>query len=214
MQSTFSKPHLYSSNRNLQSKEKKDDKFCKLETKKKRREKGENVTWLKRQSQRESITLSSLWASTPEVPSSPILNIVSQRQAQYDPVNDTQSSVDGEHSSRPSHTNNGMVQFENIAASEFEEERVGGDCSTLSESGFQNDEDTDEFGPPLPSKQERITAANYGHNLLPGEGSAMAAYVQEGRRIPRRVVTAEWKQYEYVKRIKFIVLSKKQQQQR
>ncbi|XP_014665046.1 PREDICTED: UPF0396 protein CG6066-like [Priapulus caudatus] len=29
-------------------------------------------------------------------------------------------------------------------------------------------------------------AANYGHALLPGEGEAMAAYVAEGKRIPRR----------------------------
>jgi len=27
---------------------------------------------------------------------------------------------------------------------------------------------------------------SYGHALLPGEGAAMAAYVSEGKRIPRR----------------------------
>lgn len=27
---------------------------------------------------------------------------------------------------------------------------------------------------------------SYGKNLLPGEGAAMAAYVAEGKRIPRR----------------------------
>ncbi|PWN46545.1 DUF926-domain-containing protein, partial [Violaceomyces palustris] len=31
-----------------------------------------------------------------------------------------------------------------------------------------------------------IDAREFGKALLPGEGSAMAAYVQEGKRIPRR----------------------------
>lgn len=31
-----------------------------------------------------------------------------------------------------------------------------------------------------------LTQKDYGHALLPGEGAAMAAYVQDGKRIPRR----------------------------
>lgn len=31
-----------------------------------------------------------------------------------------------------------------------------------------------------------LTSKDYGKALLPGEGAAMAAYVAEGKRIPRR----------------------------
>lgn len=43
------------------------------------------------------------------------------------------------------------------------------------------------MGPlPLPSHDDHLKESAYGGSLLPGEGSAMAAYVQEGKRIPRR----------------------------
>lgn len=39
------------------------------------------------------------------------------------------------------------------------------------------------IGPkPLP----KVSAGDFGGNLLPGEGSAMASFVQSGERIPRR----------------------------
>ena len=31
-----------------------------------------------------------------------------------------------------------------------------------------------------------FSSSSYGHALLPGEGEAMAAYVESGKRIPRR----------------------------
>lgn len=34
--------------------------------------------------------------------------------------------------------------------------------------------------------QVSLNRADFGHALLPGEGAAMAAYVAEGKRIPRR----------------------------
>ena len=40
-------------------------------------------------------------------------------------------------------------------------------------------------GPQLPTKVT-LTHKEMGSALLPGEGSAMAAYVAEGKRIPRR----------------------------
>ncbi|GJQ08995.1 hypothetical protein GpartN1_g786.t1 [Galdieria partita] len=171
---------------------------------KKRTGEFKDCNWLKRRSQREGTVLSSLWASTPEVPSSPILDIISQRQTQDEEVSDKQwkTSVDLEHSSGSGNASNGIGKFERESStlSEHEEEIRGRDSSTISDSGVQNYEDSDEFGPPLPTRQERITAANYGHNLLPGEGSAMAAYVQEGRRIPRRgeigLTSEEIKAYE------------------
>jgi len=39
---------------------------------------------------------------------------------------------------------------------------------------------------PLPKPSVTLTQKDYGHALLPGEGAAMAAYVQDGKRIPRR----------------------------
>lgn len=48
-------------------------------------------------------------------------------------------------------------------------------------------EDTTVIGPmPLPVKDVQMDERSYGGALLAGEGSAMAAYVQQGKRIPRR----------------------------
>jgi hypothetical protein len=45
----------------------------------------------------------------------------------------------------------------------------------------------DEFGPqPLPQLQPELSDRAYGGDLLAGEGSAIAAYVKSGKRIPRR----------------------------
>lgn len=48
---------------------------------------------------------------------------------------------------------------------------------------------SDEVGPKLPSTGadgKPIDPRAYGGALLPGEGSAMASFVQDGKRIPRR----------------------------
>jgi hypothetical protein len=47
------------------------------------------------------------------------------------------------------------------------------------------DEDDEIVGPALPQKVQ-LTYKEMGTALLPGEGSAMAAFVAEGKRIPRR----------------------------
>jgi len=44
----------------------------------------------------------------------------------------------------------------------------------------------DEIVGPLPKQQIQLSVKEYGKALLPGEGAAMAAFVQEGKRIPRR----------------------------
>jgi len=51
-------------------------------------------------------------------------------------------------------------------------------------SKSNHDEDGGEVG-PVRSKNT-LSQKDFGHALLPGEGSAMAAYVAEGKRIPRR----------------------------
>ncbi|DBA03435.1 TPA: LOW QUALITY PROTEIN: hypothetical protein N0F65_002843 [Lagenidium giganteum] len=52
----------------------------------------------------------------------------------------------------------------------------------------EEDEDDGEVGPmPLPETEETAAASmNYGKALLPGEGAAIAQYVQKNMRIPRR----------------------------
>uniref|UniRef100_A0A6G5ADP9 NF-kappa-B-activating protein C-terminal domain-containing protein n=1 Tax=Rhipicephalus microplus TaxID=6941 RepID=A0A6G5ADP9_RHIMP len=49
-----------------------------------------------------------------------------------------------------------------------------------------NFDDDDEIIGPLPKQHVQLSAKDYGKALLPGEGAAMAAYVAEGKRIPRR----------------------------
>lgn len=39
---------------------------------------------------------------------------------------------------------------------------------------------------PAPKPHVTLSAKDFGKALLPGEGAAMAAYVAEGKRIPRR----------------------------
>lgn len=49
------------------------------------------------------------------------------------------------------------------------------------------DEDDEEAGLVGPMHQKaQLSHKDFGHALLPGEGAAMAAYVSEGKRIPRR----------------------------
>ena len=48
-----------------------------------------------------------------------------------------------------------------------------------------DDDDDEQVGPDLPQKVQ-LTFKEMGTALLPGEGSAMAAFVAEGKRIPRR----------------------------
>ena len=70
--------------------------------------------------------------------------------------------------------------------------RTGTDSILASTSGgvgptaqtYTSDED-DGVGPSLPAKVQ-LTYKEMGAALLPGEGSAMAAFVAEGKRIPRR----------------------------
>jgi len=48
-----------------------------------------------------------------------------------------------------------------------------------------SDSETDMIGPVLP-KKVTLSHKEMGTQLLPGEGAAMAAYIAEGKRIPRR----------------------------
>ena len=51
----------------------------------------------------------------------------------------------------------------------------------------QQQDSSDDEGPmPLPEGQQTHTEADYGKALRPGEGAAIAAYVQKNMRVPRR----------------------------
>ncbi len=63
--------------------------------------------------------------------------------------------------------------------------RVGLEGEPSKISQIEDDEDEDVIGPKLPAKVQ-LSHKEMGTALLPGEGSAMAAYVAEGKRIPRR----------------------------
>ena len=52
-------------------------------------------------------------------------------------------------------------------------------------SSSDNSRDDDMVG-PAPKPLVTLSAKDFGKALLPGEGAAMAAYVAEGKRIPRR----------------------------
>lgn len=77
-------------------------------------------------------------------------------------------------------------------AVEKREEKVEGEKRVEAEKvgakdGTSDDDDEEEgYYGPQPVRQMGGGADYYGQNLLPGEGNAMAAYVQDGKRIPRR----------------------------
>lgn len=52
-------------------------------------------------------------------------------------------------------------------------------------SKHHGDEDDQEVGPVVKQNQG-LSHKDFGHALLPGEGAAMAAFIAEGKRIPRR----------------------------
>ncbi|CAO3641285.1 unnamed protein product [Cunninghamella echinulata] len=60
------------------------------------------------------------------------------------------------------------------------------DPSLWVEKEVELPDDLAPVGPVPLSKDEKDDERAYGSALLPGEGSAMAAYVKEGKRIPRR----------------------------
>lgn len=63
-------------------------------------------------------------------------------------------------------------------------EKTDGSRSSGSKSKKSDDPDS-QIGPNLRTTSG-LTHKDFGHALLPGEGAAMAAYIAEGKRIPRR----------------------------
>lgn len=73
------------------------------------------------------------------------------------------------------------------SSSADEEEEEGEEEGVWVEKAIKRDGDTAFVGPvPEIKVQATVTKKDFGHALLPGEGEAMAAYVEAGKRIPRR----------------------------
>lgn len=72
------------------------------------------------------------------------------------------------------------------SSSSGEEEWVEKTAESKIKAGtsLDDDEEDGEVGPVL--QKTHLSHKDFGHALLPGEGAAMAAYVSEGKRIPRR----------------------------
>lgn len=68
-------------------------------------------------------------------------------------------------------------------------------------------DDDQEVGPtPLFVNDGRLNERSYGGALLAGEGSAMAAYIQDGKRIPRRgEIGLESDQIEHYEKAGFVM---------
>jgi len=99
------------------------------------------------------------------------------------------SDSDGEADARPDKGKGKMV-VEDGGDEEEETEEIDEESRKFqefmaSQRAAKQEEVEDFIGPALPHSQGGMQA-NYGGALLPGEGDAMAAFVQAGKRIPRR----------------------------
>lgn len=70
-------------------------------------------------------------------------------------------------------------------SSSCNEEWVEKDSNTLQHEPHSDEEDDGSIGPQQKA-HATLTHKEMGKALLPGEGAAMAAYIAEGKRIPRR----------------------------
>lgn len=76
-------------------------------------------------------------------------------------------------------------ESDSASEDEWVEQELVPRVGTKNVLGKPEEDDEDIIGPQLPSKVQ-LTHKEMGTALLPGEGSAMAAYVADGKRIPRR----------------------------
>lgn len=73
---------------------------------------------------------------------------------------------------------------DNDGEDEWVEKSVSMDLSKRAKAGSSKD-DEQEVGPVVKQTQG-LSQKDFGHALLPGEGAAMAAFIADGKRIPRR----------------------------
>ncbi|KAJ2964848.1 hypothetical protein NQZ79_g263 [Umbelopsis isabellina] len=99
------------------------------------------------------------------------------------PITDSESEDDRRRSVEP--VSNGKDAQAQVL--EVDETQLDAVPDLWVEKQVEIDDESAPVGPlPLPAHDDHLKESAYGGSLLPGEGSAMAAYVQEGKRIPRR----------------------------
>ena len=76
------------------------------------------------------------------------------------------------------------IPIEEIKFKTVEEEQFVRELTEKQRLNEKSEED--EIVGPLPQSSVELNTKDFGKALLPGEGAAMAAYVTEGKRIPRR----------------------------
>ncbi|TGZ75033.1 hypothetical protein CRM22_000614 [Opisthorchis felineus] len=97
------------------------------------------------------------------------------------------------HSKRPVSSSSSSSESESQHGSDSEDEQkqfikqMKAKKRELEQKRAQEEEEVGFVGPLLPvSEHSNLLPLDYGRALLPGEGAAMAAYIAEGKRIPRR----------------------------
>ncbi|VDP89723.1 unnamed protein product [Echinostoma caproni] len=96
------------------------------------------------------------------------------------------------HSKRESSASSDSSDFESEFGSDEEDEKkqfmrqMKARKKELELKRAQEEEEVGFIGPQLPVAEHALLPLDYGRALLPGEGAAMAAYIAEGKRIPRR----------------------------
>ncbi|KAG0165441.1 hypothetical protein DFQ28_003123 [Apophysomyces sp. BC1034] len=97
------------------------------------------------------------------------------------------SSSEDESESEPELENKAVVTKTEEPLLAVEQEQLDAVPELWVEKQVDLPNDLGSVGPvPLPKDEDLPDERAYGGALLPGEGSAMAAYVQQGKRIPRR----------------------------
>ncbi|XP_018651288.1 putative splicing factor, arginine/serine-rich 12 (Serine-arginine-rich-splicing regulatory protein 86) (SRrp86) (Splicing regulatory protein 508) (SRrp508) [Schistosoma mansoni] len=95
------------------------------------------------------------------------------------------------HVSRKSSSSSPSSEYESEVDSEDEKKQfikqMKDKKRELERKRAQEEEEEEAVGPMLPTAEHSsLIPLDYGRALLPGEGAAMAAYIAEGKRIPRR----------------------------
>lgn len=95
------------------------------------------------------------------------------------------SSEDTSSSDDPSSSSSSSSDSED-AEEVWVEKTAKMDLDKRSKSGTSRNDDEEEEVGPVVKQTQGLSHKDFGHALLPGEGAAMAAFIAEGKRIPRR----------------------------
>lgn len=157
----------------------------------------------RRRKEREYIGLigvSAVWDKSPPQPINDLgsdeENAISQNNFTIDPIKLHKKRKKQKEKSKKSKKSKKAKKHKESHKKKKKKKAVSSNSSSGSSSEGNGDEWIEKKGAvesifddtvgPLPKPSVTLTQKEYGHALLPGEGAAMAAYVQDGKRIPRR----------------------------